>query len=105
MDRITKQIADFQRTTFDNMFYAVSMIQDQTEKTMNAVMETGLWPIPEEGKRAVSEFVQAFKKGRDEFKRIMDDSFEKMQSSFSEERETEEAGSQSQEKRKTHKAQ
>jgi hypothetical protein len=90
MDRIAKQINDIQRTTFDNVFFAASAIQDQTEKAINAFLETGVWPMPEEGKKVLNEFVQAFKKGREEFKRIMDDSFDKIESSFSEE----ESGSQ-----------
>jgi hypothetical protein len=85
MERIAKQINDIQRKTFDNMFFTVTAIQDQTEKAMNAFLETGVWPVPEEGKKVLNEFVQAFKKGREEFKRIMDDSFTKIENSFSEE--------------------
>ncbi len=77
--RITKQIIDLQKATFDNAFSAMAMLQDQAEKTTNMLLESSLWPVPEEGKRIMKEWVQAFKKGREEFKKTLDESFNKMQ--------------------------
>lgn len=77
--RITKQIIDLQKATFDNAFSAMAMLQDQAEKTTNMLLESSLWPVPEEGKRMMKEWVQAFKKGREEFKKALDESFDKMQ--------------------------
>ncbi len=77
--RITKQIIDFQKATFDNVFSAMAMLQDQAEKTTNMLLESSLWPVPEEGMRVMKEWVQAFKKGREEFKKVLDESFGKME--------------------------
>lgn len=77
--RITKQVIDLQKATFDNAFSAMAMLQDQAEKTTNMILESSLWPIPEEGKRIMKEWVQAFKKGREEFKKALDESFNKME--------------------------
>ncbi len=77
--RVTKQIIDLQKATFDNAFSAMAMLQDQAEKTTNMLLASTLWPVPEEGKRMMKEWVQAFKKGREEFKKALDESFNKME--------------------------
>ncbi len=82
--RITKQIIDFQKATFDNTYSAISMLQDQAEKTTNMFLESSLWPVPEEGKKILKEWVQAYKKGREEFKKALDESFVKMEDFFKE---------------------
>jgi len=76
---ITKQIIDFQKTTFDNTFNGMLMLQDQTEKAMNSFFEQGAG-IPAEGKKAVDEWVTACKKGRNDFKKAIDENFSKMKS-------------------------
>jgi hypothetical protein len=76
---IMKQMIDFQKATFDNTFNGMLMLQDQTEKAMNTFLEQGAG-IPVEGKKAVSEWVAACKKGRDDFKKAIDESFSKMKS-------------------------
>ncbi len=82
--KITKQVIDFQKAAFDNTFSAISMLQDQAEKTTNIFLESGIWPVPEEGKKIAKEWVQAFKKGREEFKKALDESFTKMEDFFKE---------------------
>jgi len=77
--RITRQVVDLQKATFENAFSAMAMLQDQAEKTTNMLLESSIWPIPDEGKRMMKEWVQAFKKGREEFKKALDESFNKMQ--------------------------
>ncbi len=82
--RVTKQIIDFQKATFNNSFSAISMLQDQAEKATNMFLESSLWPVPEEGKKILTEWIQAFKKGREEFKKALDESFLKMEDFFKE---------------------
>ncbi len=82
--KITKQIVDFQKATFNNTFSAISMLQDQAEKATNMLLESSLWPVPEEGKKILKEWIQAFKKGREEFKKTLDESFLKMEDFFKE---------------------
>ncbi len=81
---MTKQVIDFQKATFNNTFTAISMLQDQVEKATNMFLESSLWPVPEEGKKILKEWVQAFKKGREEFKKALDESFVKMEDFFKE---------------------
>ena len=77
--RVTRQIIELQKATFNNAFSTMAMLQDQAEKTTNMLLESTLWPVPEEGKRMMKEWVQAFKKGREEFKKALDESFNKME--------------------------
>jgi hypothetical protein len=79
---ISKQFFDLQRIYFDNFFNAMIMLQDQAERATNMFLESSLLPIPEEGKGLVRDWLQAFKKGRDEFKRAMDESFDQTEKSF-----------------------
>ena len=81
--KITKQILDFNKTTFDNTYNAMVLMQEQTEKMVNSLMEQATW-IPAEGKKAMTEWVDTFKKGRGEFKKVLDESFGKVESCFSE---------------------
>jgi len=79
--KITKQMVDFYKTTFDNTFNAMVMLQDQTEKMVNIFLEQTPW-LPEEGKKALNEWVKAYKKGRDDFKKMVDENFKKVEEFF-----------------------
>ena len=73
---IAKQMIDFQKTMFDNTFNA--MVQDHTEKLANTLFEQATW-IPEESSRVINQWTEIFKKGRNDFKVAVDDSFSKME--------------------------
>lgn len=77
MENIAKQIIDFQKSTFDNSFNAVVMLQDHAERMTKTVMDQATW-LPEEGKKVMDEWVQMVKKGRDDFKELIDQNFDKM---------------------------
>ena len=79
--KIAKQMFDFQKTTFDNSFNAMVAFQDQTEKMMNVFMEQAVW-MPEDGKKAVNEWGAVYKKGRDDFKKNIDENFSKFEGFF-----------------------
>lgn len=77
-----KQMIDFQKTTFGNSFNAMTGLQEQGEKVMETFLNQATW-LPNEGKKAVLNWVDVFKKGRDQFKQTVDLNFSKMESSFS----------------------
>jgi hypothetical protein len=79
--QILKQMIDFNKTSFDNSFSAMVMIQDQTEKMVNSLLDQATW-IPAEGKNAINEWVGSYKKGREAFKKNVDDSFKKVNEFF-----------------------
>ena len=80
-EKFAKQMIDFQKATFDNTFTAVTMLQDQTERMVNTVIDQATW-LPEESRRVIDEMVGAYKKGRTDFKGVMDENFEKMTDLF-----------------------
>jgi len=79
--KVVKQMVDFNKATFDNTFNALIMLQEQAERMANTMLEQANW-MPEEGRKAISDWVGAYKKGRTEFKGMVDESFAKVEEFF-----------------------
>ena len=79
--KIAKQMVDFHKATFDNTFNAMSILQEQTERMVGMFLEQSPW-VPEEGKKAIQDWVKAYKKGRSDFKTSADTSFKKVEDFF-----------------------
>jgi|WetSurMetagenome_2_1015567.scaffolds.fasta_scaffold687770_2 hypothetical protein len=79
--KITKQMIEFHKTTFDNTFNAMEILQEQTEKMVGMFLEQAPW-FPAEGKDAVSEWVKTYKKGREAFKASVNESYKKVEDFF-----------------------
>jgi hypothetical protein len=71
----------YNKTAFDTSFKTMTMLQEQTEKTMNVFMEQAAW-LPEEGKKAINEWIKAYKKGCEDFKKVVDENFKKVEEFF-----------------------
>ena len=81
LKKMTKQMIDFQKATFDNTFNAMTMLQEQAERMANMFLNQ-TQEIPEEGRKAINEWVKAYKKGNEDFKKSTDDSFKKVEDFF-----------------------
>jgi len=79
--KVAKQMINFYKATFDNTFNAIIMLQEQNERMVNMFLEQATW-LPDQGKKALNDWVQSFKKGRDEFKKAVDESFKKVEDFF-----------------------
>jgi hypothetical protein len=79
--QIAKQMMEFNKTVFDNTFSAMTALQDQTEKLVLSFLEKATW-FPGEGKKAVTDWVKAYKKGREDFKSTADDNYKKVAEYF-----------------------
>jgi hypothetical protein len=77
--QLFKQMIDFNKSAFATGFDAMVMFQEQTETMGNLFMEKAPL-LPEEGKKAVQDWISACKKGRDDFRTAVDESFNKMES-------------------------
>lgn len=79
--QIFKQMVDFNKGAFNSAFNAMVMVQDQTETLANTMLNqaTGM---PEEGRKAIREWVDAFKKGRETYRKTVDDAFKKVETFF-----------------------
>jgi len=78
---LAKQMLDFNRTTFENTYGAMTLLQEQSEKMMSTFMEKADW-IPSEGKKAIADMTAMFRKGCAEFKKAVDDNFVKVEAYF-----------------------
>jgi polyhydroxyalkanoate synthesis regulator phasin len=79
--QIAQQMIDFYKATFDNSFKAMTMLQEQNEKMVDMFVAQASW-LPEEGKKALNDWISAYKKGRDDFKKGVEESFNKVESFF-----------------------
>lgn len=76
-----KQMLDFNKTAFDNSFNAMLMIQEQNAKMVNTFLEQANW-MPEEGKKLLRDWVDAYKKGCENFKKAADENYKKVDDYF-----------------------
>ena len=76
-----KQIVQFNKNAFDKGYNAMEMLREQNEKMTNSILEQASW-MPEEGKKAVNEWVQLYKKGCDDFKKTVDQSYKNVENLF-----------------------
>ena len=72
--QVFKQMVQFNKTTFDNSYNAMEMLRDQNEKMANSLLDQATW-MPEEGKKAINEWMKAYKKGCDDFKKAVDQNY------------------------------
>jgi len=77
-----KQMLNFQKTTFDNSFQAMSTLQEQGEKMVSTFLDQATW-LPGEGKKAISDWLKAYQEGRSKFKSAIEDNFAKVEDYFS----------------------
>jgi hypothetical protein len=76
-----KQMLDFQKTTFDNSFNAMVMLQEQTEKASKTLLDQMTW-LPNDSRKANDQWVAAYKKGCKDFKALVDENFSKAEAFF-----------------------
>ncbi len=79
--KMLKQMIDFQKTTFDNSFSAMTALQEQGEKMVTAFMDQSPW-LPEDGKRVIGQWIDTYKSGRENFKKTVDTSFSRVEDYF-----------------------
>jgi hypothetical protein len=81
--KMGKQMLDFYKTSFDNAFSAMMMLEEQMER-MGTMFLGQMVNLPEEAKKGVTEWTKSNKKNCEDFKKVMDDSFKKLESFFAE---------------------
>lgn len=75
---IMKQMMELNKTSFENSFNMLVTIQDQMEKMVNNFVDMSPW-FPSEGKKAFVNMMSMCKKSREEFKKILDDGYKKIE--------------------------
>jgi hypothetical protein len=79
--QIAKQMIQFNKAAFDNTFNAMTVLQEQTEKMVGMFLEQSTW-MPAEGKKAVTDWIKAYKRGREDFKAAVDENYKKVDDFF-----------------------
>ncbi|MGD9368478.1 MAG: hypothetical protein PVH87_22455 [Desulfobacteraceae bacterium] len=73
--QVLRQIFEFNQSTFNNAFEAMVLLQDQFEKITNTALDQ-IPGLPAEGRKAIDNWAEVFKNGRQSFKQQIDNSFE-----------------------------
>ena len=79
--KIANQMIQFNKAALDNTFNAMTVLQEQTEKMVNNYLEQSPW-MPAEGKKAVTDWIKAYKQGREDFKATVDNNYKKVEDYF-----------------------
>lgn len=72
---IRKQVLEFQKATFEGTFDAVVAFQDQQEQFVTDVLDRSKL-VPQEGKDLVNEWIDTYKRGRDDVKGAVEKTFD-----------------------------
>lgn len=81
--QILKQMIEFNQATFNNTFQAMVLLQDQFERVAQTAIEQANW-LPADGRKAIENWVEAYKTGRDNYKSYVEDSYKKVEKYFAE---------------------
>lgn len=81
---IPKQMMEFNKATFDNSINALIALQVQTEKYAFDFIDKAAW-LPDEGKKAITEWVKSYKKGFENLKATTDENYKRMAELFGKE--------------------
>ena len=79
--QIIKEMIKFNKSVMDNTFNSISTIQDQSTSTLTSFIDKTAW-LPDDGKKAIADWLSTCKKGRDDFKAAADDKYEKIANYF-----------------------
>jgi hypothetical protein len=78
-----KQMIEFNKSAYENASKHLNMLHEQMEKMFNQYMDQAVG-IPEEGRKAAKEWARMSKKGFDDFKKLMEDNYKKVEAFFQE---------------------
>lgn len=79
---LIKQVLEFNKTTYDNAFNAMSAIQEQAGSMISNFAQQSPW-LTEEGKKFISQWEQPCRKGREDFKAAVDENYKMVERVFS----------------------
>ena len=79
--QMMKQMLEMNKMACDNAFQSIVTIQEQTQAMTNKFIEQASW-LPAEGKKAIDEWLASYKKGREDFKKLVDTAYANVLKSF-----------------------
>jgi len=82
--QIARQMIQFNKTAFDSSFNAMTMVYEQNEKMFETFL-TQTPGLPEEGKKAIKDWLSTYRTGCNDFKKQVDDNYAKVEEYFNKE--------------------
>ena len=79
--RIAKQMIELNKTAFDNGFNFMNTVYEQNEKMFETFLSQATW-MPEAGKQTIKEWLEAYRKGCSQYKKMVDESYAKVEAYF-----------------------
>ncbi len=79
--QIAKQMITFNKSAFDSSFSAMTMVYEQNEKMVETFLNQATW-MPAEGKKVIADWLVAYSDGCDDFKKMVDDNYGKVEAYF-----------------------
>ncbi|MGB5218354.1 MAG: hypothetical protein WBN66_08645 [Smithella sp.] len=76
---IAKQMVNLHKSSFDSSFSAMVMFQDQMESLLKNFINQSPG-INDEGKKIIDQWISIYKKGRDDFKKAVNNEYAKTES-------------------------
>ena len=76
-----KQMIEFNKNAYESAFKNMSSLHEQMEKVVNLTIDQAQG-MSEESKKSAKEWTVKYRKGLDDFKKLVDDHFKKMESFF-----------------------
>jgi hypothetical protein len=77
--KMGKQMIDIYKTTLDNSFSAMMMLQEQMERITNLYWGQ-MVNLPQEAKKGLIEWTESYNKNCEDFKKVVDDGFKNLES-------------------------
>lgn len=79
--RIAKQMIELNKTAFDNGFNVMNMVYEQNQKMFETFLSQATW-MPDAGKQTIKEWLEAYRKGCRQYKKMVDESYAKVEAYF-----------------------
>ena len=76
-----KQMSQFNKTAFDSSYHAMAMFREHNQKMATSLLDQATW-MPEQGKKAITEWMKSYKKGCEDFKKIVDQNYQNLEKYF-----------------------
>jgi hypothetical protein len=75
--KVSLQLMEFNKTIFNDTFYTITTIQDNTARLVSGFIGKTPW-LSESGKTPINQYLNVYKKGRDDFKVSANENFRKL---------------------------
>jgi Sec7-like guanine-nucleotide exchange factor len=76
--QIVKQMMDLHKAALDNSFSTMAIFHDQAEKLLKTFIDNNPG-MGDEGRKVMKQWFDVYKKGRDDFKKAMDEGHSKIE--------------------------